>query len=89
MRYLATCALPDGSKRACIVPEGSDVPLGWATICGADGVPLLRRAWAGTLYEALIPLKFEKIKAIAYPNAKQFAAYDECEQNPFAEGCPE
>ena len=33
------------------------------------------------------PLKFDKVKAIAYPNAQQFKAYDECEQNPFAEGC--
>eukprot|EP00908_Phaeocystis_cordata_P021291 Transcript_3639.p5 GENE.Transcript_3639~~Transcript_3639.p5 ORF type:complete len:86 (-),score=52.18 Transcript_3639:51-308(-) len=37
--------------------------------------------------EPLNPLKFDKVKAIAYPNAQQFKAYDECEQNPFAEGC--
>ena len=35
----------------------------------------------------LQPLKFEKFKAIAYPNGKQFKLYDECEQNEFAEGC--
>ena len=29
-----------------------------------------------------------QVKAIAYPNAKKFKAYDECEQNPFGEGCP-
>merc|ERR1712087_143172 len=39
--------------------------------------------------EPLIPLKFDKVSAIAYPNADRFKAYDECEQNPFAEGCPE
>ena len=37
--------------------------------------------------EPLNALKFDKVKAIAYPNAQQFKAYDECEQNPFAEGC--
>lgn len=42
---------------------------------------------AGT--DPLVQLKFEKVKAIAYPNAKQFKVYDECEQNPFAEGCEE
>lgn len=37
----------------------------------------------------LVPLRFEKVKAIAYPKtgAKQFKLYDECEQNPFGEGC--
>ena len=42
---------------------------------------------AGT--DPLATLKFEKVKAIAYPNAKQFKGYDECEQNPFGEGCEE
>ena len=37
--------------------------------------------------DPLVELKFEKLKAIAYPNAKQFKAYNECEQNEFAEGC--
>ena len=37
--------------------------------------------------DPLVELKFEKIKAIAYPNAKQFKLYDACEQNEFAEGC--
>lgn len=60
MRLLATCALPDGSMRACIVPEGSDAPLGWLTTQHADGKPTLRRAWSGPLYEALIPLKVRR-----------------------------
>ena len=42
---------------------------------------------AGT--DPLAVLKFEKVKAIAYPNAKQFKSYNECEQNPFGEGCEE
>lgn len=37
--------------------------------------------------DPLVELKFEKLKAIAYPNAKQFKLYDPCEQNEFAEGC--
>lgn len=37
--------------------------------------------------DPLVQLKFEKLKAIAYPNAKQFKLYNECEQNEFAEGC--
>ena len=28
--------------------------------------------------DPLVTLKFEKIKAIAYPNGKQFKLYDEC-----------
>merc|ERR1712028_177471 len=36
--------------------------------------------------DPLATLKFEKVKAIAYPNAKQFKSYDECEQNPFRRG---
>jgi len=39
--------------------------------------------------EPLIPLKFDKVKAIAYPSADRFKAYDPCEQNPFGEGCPD
>ena len=35
----------------------------------------------------LVPLKFEKVKAISYPGGDRFKAYDECEQNEFAEGC--
>ena len=38
--------------------------------------------------DPLVELKFEKLKAIAYPNGKQFKEYNECEQNEFAEGCP-
>lgn len=37
--------------------------------------------------EPLIKLKFDKVKAIAYPSADRFKAYDPCEQNPFGEGC--
>jgi len=37
--------------------------------------------------EVLVPLKFEKMKAINYPGASVFKFYDECEQNEFAEGC--
>ena len=37
--------------------------------------------------EPLIPLKFEKMKAISYPGGDRYKTYDECEQNEFAEGC--
>lgn len=39
--------------------------------------------------QPLVPLRFEKVKAIGYPQtgAKQFKLYNECEQNPFGEGC--
>merc|ERR1719478_886189 len=37
--------------------------------------------------EPLLKLKFEKIKAIAYPGGYRYKTYDECEQNEFAEGC--
>lgn len=37
--------------------------------------------------EPLVALKFEKVKAIAYPSGDRFKLYDECEQNEFAEGC--
>ena len=39
----------------------------------------------GTL--PLVGLKFEKVKAIAYPGGDRYKLYDECEQNEFAEGC--
>jgi len=35
----------------------------------------------------LVPLQFEKVKAIAYPGGDRYKVYDECEQNEFAEGC--
>jgi len=35
----------------------------------------------------LVPLTFEKMKAIAYPGGERYKLYDECEQNEFAEGC--
>jgi hypothetical protein len=35
----------------------------------------------------LDPIKFEKVKALAYPGGDRYKGYDECEQNPFAEGC--
>jgi hypothetical protein len=35
----------------------------------------------------LVPLKFEKLKAINYPGGDRYKVYDECEQNEFAEGC--
>lgn len=35
----------------------------------------------------LDPIQFEKMKAIAYPGGDRYKVYDECEQNPFAEGC--
>merc|ERR1712087_1056719 len=35
----------------------------------------------------LVDLKFEKMKAIAYPGGDRYKLYDECEQNEFAEGC--
>jgi len=35
----------------------------------------------------LVPLKFEKVKAISYPGGDRYKVYDECEQNEFAEGC--
>jgi len=37
--------------------------------------------------EPLVKLKFEKLKAIAYPGGDRYKTYDECEQNEFAEGC--
>lgn len=37
--------------------------------------------------EPLINLKFEKIRALGYPSGDRFKAYNECEQNEFAEGC--
>ena len=37
--------------------------------------------------EPLVKLKFEKVKAIAYPGGDRYKLYDECEQNEFAEGC--
>ena len=37
--------------------------------------------------EPLVKLKFEKIKAIAYPGGDRYKEYNECEQNEFAEGC--
>jgi len=37
--------------------------------------------------EPLVPLKFEKLKAIAYPGGDRYKEYNECEQNEFAEGC--
>jgi len=39
--------------------------------------------------EPLVKLRFEQVKAIAYPKtgAKQFKDIDECEGNEFAEGC--
>ena len=39
----------------------------------------------GTL--PLVGLKFEKVKAIAYPGGDRYKLYDEGEQNEFAEGC--
>ena len=38
--------------------------------------------------EPLNTLKFDKIRALGYPGGAAFKAYDECEQNEFAEGCP-
>jgi hypothetical protein len=35
----------------------------------------------------LVPITFQKIKAIAYPGGDRFKPYDECEQNPFLEEC--
>ena len=37
--------------------------------------------------EPLLKLKFEKLKAIAYPGGDRYKTYNECEQNEFAEGC--
>jgi len=35
----------------------------------------------------LVGLKFDKMKAIAYPGGDRYKLYDECEQNEFADGC--
>lgn len=35
----------------------------------------------------LVELKFDKMKAIAYPGGDRYKLYDECEQNEFADGC--
>ena len=37
--------------------------------------------------EPLVKLKFDKMKAIAYPGGDRYKGYDPCEQNEFAEGC--
>lgn len=36
----------------------------------------------------LVELKFERMKAVAYPGGDRYKPYDECEANPFMEGCP-
>lgn len=36
----------------------------------------------------LKPINFASMKAIAYPGGSRYKEYDECEQNPFAAGCP-
>ena len=32
-------------------------------------------------------LRFESMKAVSYPGGDRYKTYDQCEQNPFAEGC--
>jgi len=52
-----------------------------------DCVPSRKVKCAVQGTKPLVPLKFEKMKAIAYPGGDRYKLYDECEQNEFAEGC--
>ena len=57
LHVVDTCSLDDHTKRALIVVEGGDEPLGWATAITSDGIPLIY-LFARPLYEvAKQPLK--------------------------------
>jgi len=57
LHVVDSCWLDDHTKRALIVVEGDDEPLGWATAITSDGIPLIY-LFARPLYEvAKQPLK--------------------------------
>lgn len=58
LHVVDSCWLDDHTKRALIVVEGDDEPLGWATAITSDGIPLIY-LFARPLYEvAKQPLKY-------------------------------
>lgn len=63
LHLLATHELPDGTKRACIVLEGSVRPLGWATTRSARGVAYIHR-YARPVYEVVSAAKVRKEEAL-------------------------
>ncbi len=70
-----------------IVPGESDVSFIFVAQQSDDCVPTRKVKCPVQGTKDLVPLKFEKLKAISYPGGDRYKVYDECEQNEFAEGC--
>ncbi|KAL1527483.1 hypothetical protein AB1Y20_016148 [Prymnesium parvum] len=70
-----------------IEPGTSDVEFIFVSQQADDCVPTRKTKCPVQGSKPLVDLKFEKMKAIAYPGGDRYRLYDECEQNEFAEGC--
>eukprot|EP00316_Scyphosphaera_apsteinii_P013327 CAMPEP_0119310176 /NCGR_PEP_ID=MMETSP1333-20130426/17944_1 /TAXON_ID=418940 /ORGANISM="Scyphosphaera apsteinii, Strain RCC1455" /LENGTH=215 /DNA_ID=CAMNT_0007314309 /DNA_START=18 /DNA_END=665 /DNA_ORIENTATION=+ len=70
-----------------IVPGTSEVQFIFVSQQADDCVPSRKEKCPVQGTKPLVPLKFDKMKAIAYPGGDRYKLYDECEQNEFAEGC--
>lgn len=70
-----------------IPPGSSDVKFIFVAQQSDDCVPTRKEKCPVQGTKPLVPLKFEKVKAISYPGGDRYKVYDECEQNEFAEGC--
>jgi len=70
-----------------IPPGTSDVKFIFVAQQSDDCISTRRQRCPVQGTKPLVPIRFEKVKAIAYPGGDRYKLYDECEQNPFAEGC--
>ena len=70
-----------------IKPGVSDVSFIFVAQQSDDCIPTRKEKCPVQGTKDLVPLKFEKLKAINYPGGDRYKVYDECEQNEFAEGC--
>lgn len=77
--YLAT--------RACLTPARAVAQFVFVSQQNTDCRPTRKEKCPVEGTEPLVPLAFEKMKAISYPGGDRYKVYDECEQNEFAEGC--